>query len=212
MFRVAKRDIRIVPLGEERVDEAAALLTRAFIDDPLFISACPDRKLRARWLPLSFRWSIWHGLLFGEALGTEGRLDGVAAVFGPGAMTAEQLERSGYGVLRGADSDRMAAAESRLDAIFHPLHARLIEGLPERHWYLDVLAVDPERQGSGIGGALLRAVNERADARGLSVALLTFQRRTLPLYRRHGYTVTHHGIDPTSGLPWWGFMREPEGR
>lgn len=204
------RSVQIVPLGEERVEEATALLTRAFFDDPLFINACPDPDLRATWLPLSFLWSVWHGFLFGEALGTAGRLDGLVTVFGPGAMTAEQLERSGFGVLRQqTGGDRLSETEVRLDSIFDPLHALLIQDVPERHWYLEVLAVDPDRQGRGIGGSLLRAVNERADAQDLPVVLLTFQERNVPLYQRYGYAVTHDGIDPTSGLPWWGFRRDP---
>lgn len=201
--------ITIVPLPEERFDEAAALLTRAFIDDPLFISACPDPVLRARWMPLSFRWSLWHGLFFGDVLGTPGRLDGVVAYFGLGTMTPEQTALSGYAGLHGADA--MSDAERRLDAIFDPIHERLIEGVPERHWYLDVIAVDPDRQGLGVGGALLRAIGERADDQAIPVLLMTMQERAVPLYQRHGFTITHHDIDPTSGLPWWGFRREPEG-
>lgn len=200
--------ITIAPLTEARADEAAALLTRAFIDDPLFVGACPDRELRALWLPLSFRWSLWHGLLFGEALATAERMEGVVSFFGPSAMTAEQIERAGFGMLYAADGNPLSAAEARLDAIFDPIHEQITEGVPARHWYLDVIAVDPSRQGSGVGGALIRAVNERADAEAIPVLLMTMQARTLPLYQRYGYAVTHHGVDPLSGLPWWGCRRE----
>jgi hypothetical protein len=68
------RRIQVVPLGEDRGDEVAALMGRAFQDDPLFVHACPDPGDRARWLPWMFRWSAWKGFLFGQTLGTAGRL------------------------------------------------------------------------------------------------------------------------------------------
>jgi hypothetical protein len=76
--------IEIVPLGEERGDEVTALMGRAFQSDQLFVRACPDPSERARWLPWVFRRSTWKGLLFGQILGTAGRLDGVVATIGPG--------------------------------------------------------------------------------------------------------------------------------
>jgi hypothetical protein len=38
----ADRRIQVVPLGEERGNEVAALMGRVFQDDPLFVHACPD--------------------------------------------------------------------------------------------------------------------------------------------------------------------------
>ncbi len=88
----------VVPLGEDRGDEVAALMGRAFQDDPLFVYACPDPGDRARWLPWVFRWSTWKGFLFGQTLGTAGRLDGVVAAIAPGGgeFTEEDLARFGY--------------------------------------------------------------------------------------------------------------------
>ena len=68
-------NVRVVPLGDERGDEAAALLARAFHDEPLYIYACPDPVARAQWLPWHFRWSVWAGSLCGQLLGTAGHLD-----------------------------------------------------------------------------------------------------------------------------------------
>jgi ribosomal protein S18 acetylase RimI-like enzyme len=81
--------------------------------------------------------------------------------------------------------------------------------VPEPHWYLDVIAVEPARQGRGIGGTLLRAVSARADADGTPVVLLNYQPTNLPLYQRNGYEVVCHGAAPGSGLPWWGMRRDP---
>ena len=204
--------IEVVPLGEERGDEVAALMGRAFQDDPLFVHACPDPGERARWLPWLFRWSTWKGFLFGQTLGTAGRLDGVVATIGPagGEFTEEQLPRFGYGqgreVVGAAIWDQSVAA---LNAAFEPADAALHRAVPEPHWYLDVLAVEPAQRGRGIGGALLRAVQVRADADEIPIVLLTYQPTNLPLYQRHGYAVVCQGTASGSGLPWWGMRCDP---
>ena len=204
--------IRVVPLGENRGGEVAALMGRAFQDDPLFVHACPDPGERARWLPWLFRWSTWKGFLFGQLFGTTGPLAGVAATIGPGGgeFTEEQLARFGYDQGRevvGAEIwDR---AVERVNAAFEPADTALHRAVPEPHWYLDVIAVDPARQGRGIGGALLRAVQVRADAEGVPIVLLTYQPRNLNLYERHGYAVVCEGPASGSELLWWGMRRDP---
>jgi GNAT superfamily N-acetyltransferase len=75
--------------------------------------------------------------------------------------------------------DLLAVAAQMDDA--HPRFA---------HWYLPWLAVRPERQGGGLGAALLREGLERVDADGLPAYLETPNPRTIPLYERHGFAVT----------------------
>ncbi len=204
--------VPVVPLGEDRADEAAALIARAFQDDPWAVHSCPDPGERARWLSWVFRPNAWQGCLFGELLGTAGRLDGVAAAIGPdeGAPTDEQLARFGYERGRevvGVETwDRIMAAAREA---YRPADAVLRRAVPEPHWYLDVLAVEPARQGSGIGSHLLRAVHARVDDDGIPVVLLTYQPKSLALYRRHRYVVVCGEEAPASRPQWWGLRRNP---
>lgn len=55
------------------------------------------------------------------------------------------------------------------------------------HWHLAVLAVLPRSQNQGIGSALLRHQHRRLDELGISAYLAAGGRRSLNLYRRHGY-------------------------
>lgn len=204
----------IVRLGKERADEATALVGRAFQDDPLFVYGCPDPDARARYLPRLFLWSIWKGLLFGELLGTGGDLRGVAAIIGPagGDFTQEQLDRIGYNRNRDiVGADIWDPALEALNRVFEPIDTELHRTVTEPHLYLDVIAVEPAHQGQGIGSRLLEAVNQRADAAGMPVVLLTLQPRNLPVYQRHGYETVCGGTEPTSGLAWWGMRRNPGG-
>ena len=211
---MSDRSVRIVPLGEERGDEAAAILARAFHDEPLYVYACPDPAARARWLPWHFRWSVWAGYAFGVLVGTEGRLDGVAAAIGPGGgeLTAELIARVGSERGREAvGAELWDRVNGMLPAVFAPADAALRRAAPEPHWRLDAIGVDPARRGMGIGGSLLHAVNARADADRLPVALITRQPRNLAFYTRHGYRVVCAGTEPMSGLRWWGLRRDAGG-
>jgi GNAT superfamily N-acetyltransferase len=215
MVRGSDRRIQVVVLGEERGDEVAALMACAFQDDPLFVYACPDPGDRARWLPWVFRWSTWKGFLFGQTLGTAGRLDGVVATIGPGGgeFTEEDLARFDYQRGREAvGAEVWDRAIERVNAAFEPADAALHHALTEPHWYLDVIAVDPVAQGRGIGGALLDAVHARADTDRAPIVLLTYQPTNLPFYGRHGYAVICERTTSTGGPPWWGLRRNPASR
>lgn len=54
------------------------------------------------------------------------------------------------------------------------------------HYYLQFIGVRPERQGSGIGSALLRAVLDRCDREGAAV-YLEADERSRHLYLKHGF-------------------------
>ena len=212
MVSGSDRLIEVVPLGDDRGDDVAALMGRAFQDDPLFVQACPDPSERARWLPWLFLWSTWKGLLFGQILGTEEPLAGAMALIGPGVgeFTAEDLARFGYGRGRemvGAEVwDRAVAV---VNAAFEPLDAALHHAVSVPHWYLDVIAVEPTLQGRGIGSRLLQAAGARADADGMPIVLLTYQPKSLPLYQRHGYAVVCEGAVAGSEVRGWGMRRDP---
>ena len=91
--------------------------------------------------------------------------------------------------------------------IWEAADAHLSQSVHEPHWYLDLVAVDPARQGAGIGSALLQAVHALAEAEDWLTALLTFRARDISLYERHGYEVVAAGAEPVSGLEYWGLQR-----
>jgi GNAT superfamily N-acetyltransferase len=68
-----------------------------------------------------------------------------------------------------------------------------------RHWYLPWLGVEPDCQGSGLGGRLLSACLTRVDADHLPAYLETPNPRTVPFYERHGFDVT--AVSQAGGCP-----------
>jgi predicted N-acetyltransferase YhbS len=79
--------------------------------------------------------------------------------------------------------------------------------LPERHWHVGPVSVEPVLQGSGIGERMMRALNERLDADGEVAWLETDKPGNVVFYRRNGYVVVdeleHHGVTE------WFMRRDP---
>jgi GNAT superfamily N-acetyltransferase len=76
----------------------------------------------------------------------------------------------------------------------------------EPHWYLGVLSTLPERQGQGLGTAVLQPILERCDADGVPAYLESSNPRNLTLYRRHGFVETGSPIELPDGpslIPMW---------
>jgi GNAT superfamily N-acetyltransferase len=58
------------------------------------------------------------------------------------------------------------------------------------HWYLAVLGTDPDRQGEGIGTALMQPVLDECDRLEIPAYLETGTERNVAFYTRHGFKVT----------------------
>lgn len=84
------------------------------------------------------------------------------------------------------------------DAVAPELHEDMFAVLEQmaqahptfHHWYLPWLGVEPDHQGSGLGGRLLQHCLTRVDASHLPAYLETPNPRTVPFYERHGFEVT----------------------
>jgi predicted N-acetyltransferase YhbS len=84
-------------------------------------------------------------------------------------------------------------------------HARLTDG---PHLRLEFFGVDPGRQRSGIGGALIEHGHRRADAAGLPCYLETFTDENVRFYERRGYERVA-GYSVGDGVPVHAMIRPP---
>ncbi len=78
------------------------------------------------------------------------------------------------------------------------------------HWYLAILGTDPSHQGSGVGGALIRAITDRCDEQGLGAYLESSKEQNVPFYARHGFAVREELRLP-GAPPMWLMWRDPQG-
>ena len=83
--------------------------------------------------------------------------------------------------------------------------------IPEPHWYLDYVGIEPAGHGRGAASALLEPVLARADADRAPAYLNASSARSRDLYLRHGFVVLSELRLPFGGPPLWRMRREPRG-
>ncbi|NDW05548.1 GNAT family N-acetyltransferase [Jiella pacifica] len=79
----------------------------------------------------------------------------------------------------------------------------------DRGWYLSLLAVDPDQQGKGVGGALLEEVARQAIKSGipnLRITVIRQRRDLIAWYEARGFRPTGETVpfpydDPSVGRP-----------
>ncbi|MEO6318158.1 MAG: GNAT family N-acetyltransferase [Acidimicrobiales bacterium] len=76
------------------------------------------------------------------------------------------------------------------------------------HYYLAVLGTRPDRQGQGIGSALMAPVLATCDEAGLGTYLESSKESNIPFYRRHGFEVVGEVSFP-AGPTIWPMWRDP---
>ena len=79
----------------------------------------------------------------------------------------------------------------------------------EPHWYLATLGTVPERQGQGVGAALLQPVLALADEEGMPAYLESSKERNVPFYSRFGFEVVEELHSKVGSPPLWRMWREP---
>jgi ribosomal protein S18 acetylase RimI-like enzyme len=78
----------------------------------------------------------------------------------------------------------------------------------EPHWYLPMIGVDPAKQSSGYGSALLKHALEQCDAEAKLAYLESTSPKSVPFYRRHGFELVGT-IQVGSSPPMFPMLRKP---
>jgi ribosomal protein S18 acetylase RimI-like enzyme len=195
--------VTVTRANREEVPALAAMLTRAFFDDPVSVWTCRHARLRPAML------ERFHGARLRQLVGEN------EVWTAPGGSSAALW----------APPERWRTT-LREDIVLTRslLHPRLIARLPnvargllgvERahpreppHWYLALLGTDPAAQGQGLGSAVLGPVLERCDVDGVAAYLESSKERNIAFYARHGFRVTRE-LHLPRGPTMWAMWREP---
>ena len=178
----------------------AAMLARAFADDPAMAFIFPDSADRAKRLPRLFALLFDADALSGMRLVTAG---GEAATFwrGPGQTATRPLDL----LLRAWPLWRtFGGALGRGLAVSQAIDTHFPSG---DYWYLHIAGCDPATQGRGHGGAAIRAGLDRIGGSGLPVYLETATEKNVGFYRGLGFEVTAEWMVPNGGPRFWSMLR-----
>ena len=194
----------IVRLAPDNLKAASAALARAFEDDPLQRYVFPDPVERAELSPAHFELVLKYGLLFGEVFATERCPSGTVVLLPPGStdVTEERAAAAGLDQLPASIGESAANRFGSVLGYLEPFHNN---DVPEPHWYVMVVGVEPAARGLGLGRQLLHPMLSRARDEGHPCYLETAQPDNVPFYEHLGFRVVRHVVEPESGLPLWTF-------
>ncbi len=196
----------IMSLERGAIDRAAITLERAFSPDPLFTWIFPDPATRPAALQRFLRVPLEYGLRYGRVTAShEAKVASVWLPPGPG-LTIPRMLRSGMLGVPFRTGFRPFLEFMAANEIMDKIHKARV---PEPHWYLMVVGVDPELQGQGAGSAIVREGLALADRESKPCYLDTSERRNLGFYERLGFVVLEEAILGKGGPTAWAMRREP---
>lgn len=170
-------------LRRATVDDVSHLkrvYTEAFYDDPIIEWMIPDERSRRRRLRRFFAIELRHVALSRGAVWTSNDLGGGAMSTAPGAW---RLPLRAF-LLEGTTFGRWQHRAGLLAAAMHRRHPR------QPSYYFRDIAVLPEKQGRGLGSALMRPTLDRCDREELPAYLEATTERSAALYERLGFQLT----------------------
>ena len=191
-----------------QIAESGDVLGRAFFDDPLTTWVLPDDAKRAKILPWFFAKAATVGHRYGEVYTTPGRVEGNAIWLPPGGTKLTIPRMAATGMLMAPLKFGIPTFLRFMKVLNHLEHLHDL-AVPEPHWYLFVLGVDPPRQGQGLGGTLLAPILARADADNVPCYLETQKTRNVTFYQKHGFEVVVEEDLPGGGPRNWTMKRLP---
>jgi ribosomal protein S18 acetylase RimI-like enzyme len=196
--------MEIVRLEDDRLGEASAILARAFQNDPAWVWLIPDPERRRRLLPWLFR--VGFDVTAADVWTTSGVLRGAARWLPPGrppmrvGPTLKALVTTPF---------RLGSAIAPFLAYGRAVESLRAEAMPDPHWYLAGIGVEPSAQRRGVGAALLEPGLSAATRAGLPAVLLTNNEVNLPFYERHGFEVVRRDQTPKGGPDAWAMVKAP---
>ena len=200
----------VVRVTKEQAKVAGETLARAFHDYPLQIYLFPDEDERSKNLPIIFEYLIRYGIMYGEVYGSSPNLEGVAVwlPFWDAEMTEERGMKCGMSYRDGI----------KLPSVFNEYFSKKNEPIAQCeyrchkqyadfiNWYLYPIGVDPDHQGSGYAGVLLRAKLEEIDKHNVPCYLETHKEKNASLYQHFGFEIMEEGKISGTDLSYWSML------
>jgi ribosomal protein S18 acetylase RimI-like enzyme len=171
----------IRPAREDELAAVGALVALSFNDLDANAYLVPPLADRLRVMGDFFTLYTEHAFRHGRVDVIDGRSGGLDATAVWFDRTAEMPEPPEYGSRLAALSGQYLGHFDALDELFDKHHP------VEPHWHLAFLAVHPDQQHRGLGGALMSRTHDELDRAGVPEYLEATNENNIRLYRRYDY-------------------------
>lgn len=195
-------------LEKVHIKPISVMLARTFKNDQAEIFPDPiERRAKAAYVhELFLRCSFPHV----EGFVTSPRLEGVAVWRRSDINTGVSWQRiinSGKGWLALKIGQRALRKIMFFDQYMDTKRKELA---PVKHWYLNMLAVDPKYQGKGYASKLLNAMLPEIDKESLPCYLETSGEKNVSIYKHFGFKVVSEYTIPGIKDKFIAMQREPK--
>ncbi len=199
----------LIPVrGKSMVHKTAAMMARAFQEDPFYSALFPDPQRRLMESPTLFQHLIRMGIRYGEVLTLSNDCMDAAVWIRPEGMPESPLRADLAGRIRFMLESGFRTVR-RFDRLSGPLYEAQKELAPKPHWYLFLLAVDPDTQGESRATRLLSPKLKFFDSSKQSCYLETCRSDTAAMYRRFGFSSLDTRETGEPPLKTWMMIRNP---
>ncbi|MBV9450347.1 MAG: GNAT family N-acetyltransferase [Streptosporangiaceae bacterium] len=192
----------IIPASTSDVDMLSHVIADAF--HPLDVSRwlIPDEAERRKRFPAYFRMYVEHAMADGLVHTTPGRTAAALWIPGTGPAAAADGYAGQLAEITGPWVERFQVFDDELER--HHLSGA-------EHHHLAILAVRPDRQGHGVGTALLSFHHAVLDEKGVPAYLEASAADTRRIYLAHGYADFGTPIRLPGGPEMYPMLRQPAG-
>lgn len=193
-------DVRpVVSSFDIRAEAATSVVTLAFSTDPVARWMYPDPDQYLQHFPQFIRAFAGKSFEKGTAY-LAPDFAGAALWLSPGV---EPNEDALIGLF-------WESTSSEVQKDLFPLFEQMGAAHPKYpHWYLPMIGVEPSRQGSGVGSALMQHSLANCDADGLPAYLESSNPKNIPLYERFGFELVGT-IKAGEAPPLFPMLRKPQ--
>jgi GNAT superfamily N-acetyltransferase len=174
------------------------MLGDAFREDPIWKDIMKNQEKR---FPHTFGVPTKYGLKYGKIYAPTSDIEAAAVWIGPPYidMTIWRIFRSGAFSVAMKLGLKIAFLVSKVFDQLVKDRQRLMKG---EYLYLNALGVSPEKQGTGLGSKLVKAMIENLDPQ-YPIYLETESERNVRFYEKLGFKVLNTIEVPTLNLPMW---------
>ena len=203
--------VEVVQVSRDQWREVADIETRAFENDPAARTFMPDRAQYYRFMGPFKRFGVRLNMLSGKLVEATTSMTATATWSPPG------VTYSRWAMLRLLPQfmrTRRLTTKEQYQSLMRWLSEqdqRRVQLLPEPHWNLDILAVDPDKQRFGLGAVLVRHGLTRAANAKQPAYVEAHESATARFYGKCGFELMEHVDDgyPPLKIPAWRMVHRP---